>query len=194
MKVLASALALLLVGLTGVWLWVDATAEAGQDRAGVVITGEADLATTRELAEAAGLDGPPVVPGDEEAAPRSTEPEPSPSEADAQRRTQAGQVVDVLLAASTELRTRVRDAIEEIRAEEQAAEQEAAEREAAERAAAEREAAERAAAEREAAERAAAEQEAAEREAAQQAPAPQPVPVQPPPVVVDDDDDDWDDD
>src|SRR5690606_22407210 len=85
MKVLASALALLLVGLTGVWLWVDATAEAGQDRAGVVITGEADLATTRELAEAAGLDGPPVVPGNERAgvAPGADEgADPADDEAD----------------------------------------------------------------------------------------------------------------
>lgn len=41
MKLLASALALVLVGLASVWLWFDATVSAEQDTAGVVITTEA---------------------------------------------------------------------------------------------------------------------------------------------------------
>lgn len=38
MKLLAAAVALILVGLSGVWLWFDATATARQDTPGVVVT------------------------------------------------------------------------------------------------------------------------------------------------------------
>lgn len=42
MKILASVLSLVCVGLFGGWLWMDATAQARQDGAGVVITGAVD--------------------------------------------------------------------------------------------------------------------------------------------------------
>lgn len=42
MKLLASALSLILVGLTGIWLWFDATAQARQDLPGVVVTADQD--------------------------------------------------------------------------------------------------------------------------------------------------------
>lgn len=42
MKALASALAMVLIGLTGVWLWLDATSAVGQDTAGVVIVSDVD--------------------------------------------------------------------------------------------------------------------------------------------------------
>src|SRR5690606_10916822 len=42
MKLLASALSLVLVGLTGIWLWFDATAQARQDLPGVVVSADQD--------------------------------------------------------------------------------------------------------------------------------------------------------
>lgn len=38
MKLLASAVALIMVGLTGMWLWFDATADAREDLPGVVVS------------------------------------------------------------------------------------------------------------------------------------------------------------
>lgn len=45
MKALASALAMLLIGMAGVWLWLDATTTPSQDRAGVVVVSDADPAS-----------------------------------------------------------------------------------------------------------------------------------------------------
>lgn len=53
MKIFASVVALVLVGLTGGWLWMDATAQARQETDGIVITGAVDPATASGLLNAA---------------------------------------------------------------------------------------------------------------------------------------------
>ncbi|MFK5647520.1 hypothetical protein ACI3ET_13455 [Ornithinimicrobium sp. LYQ121] len=59
MKMLASALALVLVGLLGGWLWYDATSVARADTDGVVITGTITPAEAQSLVE--GGTAPPTV-------------------------------------------------------------------------------------------------------------------------------------
>ena len=184
MKILASVVALVLVGLTGAWLWMDATAQARQDTAGVVITGPVDPQAVTSL----GADGQDAV-GDDAA----TGAAPGDG-ADPGRSASLDQVVTLLGATSDALVARADEARQ---AEAEAAQARAAEeeREAAEEA--EKEAEKAAEKERRAAERAAEEQRRAE-----------PIPVQPAPVApggacewdeddaeweCDDDDDDWDD-
>lgn len=79
MKMLASAVALIMVGLTGMWLWFDATADARQDLPGVVVTAEA----------AAGGDPEVRQPGDEPAP--SQEQEAAAKDADASAEAEAAQ-------------------------------------------------------------------------------------------------------
>ncbi|MDO5740590.1 MAG: hypothetical protein Q4P07_10625 [Ornithinimicrobium sp.] len=52
MKILASVLTLVLAGLLGGWLFVDATAQARQETPGVLITGPVDPGSATSLVEA----------------------------------------------------------------------------------------------------------------------------------------------
>ena len=84
MKALASALALVLVGLFGVWLWFDATSDAAQDTAGVVVVSSLEP-------EAVSTD---QVPGDDSA---TTEDSADPADPAAEER--AGAAEEQLQAA-----------------------------------------------------------------------------------------------
>ena len=187
MKALASALALVLVGLFGVWLWFDATSDAAQDTVGVVAvsTLEPEAVST---AQVPGQDGSPSEVSD------ATDEAEAADAADAAARTAEEQlravdeVDDKVLAATVSSLRGVFDGVR-VGSETLAADLRAA-------------ADDKAAAE--------AEQPAPQPAPAQPAPAPQPVPVQPapspggPPGICwewDDDDgwewecdDDWDDD
>ncbi len=185
MKILASVVALVLVGLTGGWLWMDATAQARQDTEGVVITGAVDPQTATGVV--GGADAGATVGPD--------------------RQVLLDQVVTLLGSASDELVTRAdqeREAAD--RAEKKAAEKKAAE----ERKAAQRKAEEERKAAEKAAEEAAEEERRAAEEAAEEQQWAEPIPVQPAPVSPggscewdddewdcdddgDDGDDDWDD-
>lgn len=139
MKALASALALILVGLTGVWLWVDATSDAAQDVAGVVVVSpvEPEAVSTTQAPEQddAGADDAAVTadPDDAEAtAEESTEA--------AEDQLQAADEVDDKVIAATvaslqgifngfrvgsqTLADDLRAAADQIAAEEQAADEE----------------------------------------------------------------------
>jgi hypothetical protein len=188
MKVLASALALVLVGLLGGWLWFDATSVARADTDGVVITGAISTAEAQALVEG-GTASPDVDLVPAETAARTTA-NADPTARATQGVGAGGDVVlvdrffEALGLSARELSTRAGD----LRAERIAAEE--AEAEAAE--AAEALEAERLAAERREAERLEAERLEAERRAAEPtyvAPQPvQPVPVTPGPGC------EWDDD
>ena len=189
MKMISSALVLVLVGVLAAWLWFDATAVARQDTAGVVVGVE--------------------VPGDGAqdgtvGAAEGGHPQATDRARQLRDRSDAlsAEVAEVAAAerALNELREGVRSATDELAIAGDAAYEE---RLAAVRAAKER-AAEKAAAEKAAAEKAAQERAAREARATQPAPAPPPapapVPVNPPGMCWDDDeweecdDDDWDDD
>lgn len=66
MKALASALAMVLIGLTGVWLWFDATSTASEETTGVVIVADAGAEATSSAQVSGQVSG--QVPGQEEAA------------------------------------------------------------------------------------------------------------------------------
>ncbi|MGO0577358.1 hypothetical protein [Ornithinimicrobium panacihumi] len=194
MKMISSALVLVLVGVLAAWLWFDATAVARQETAGVVVGVE--------------------VPGDGAqggtvGAAEGGHPQATDRARQLRDRSDAlnAEVAEVAAAerALNELREGVRSATDELAIAGDAAYEErlAAVRAAKERAA-EKAAAEKAAAEKAAAEKAAQERAAREARANQPAPAPPPapapVPVNPPGMCWDDDeweecdDDDWDDD
>jgi hypothetical protein len=178
MKMFASVVALVLMGLTGGWLWMDATANGRQDAEGVVITGPVDPASaTALLADPTGsaddAAGTSTTPGDE---------------AQATRQEVLDSVVALLGASSDRLVARA----DEIR-KEQAAKAKAEQ-------AAQETAAKQAEEQRKADEKAAQEAEKAAEQARKDAErrATQPVPVQPAPIVPsgtcewDDDDYEWD--
>ncbi|WP_066640793.1 hypothetical protein [Serinicoccus hydrothermalis] len=170
MKMLASALALVLIGLTGGWLWIDAAADA-RETEGIVVVGALEQADgSASHARAAGDSGAAVI---------------------------TGHLVGAVQEGTRQLSGTFEQARSE--AEQAAAEKEAAEKAAKEKAAQEKAAEEKAAEEKAAEERAAEEARQAEREAQEAQPAPaqvQPSPV----LCRDDDeweecdDDDWDDD
>ena len=63
MKMLASALALVLIGLTGGWLWIDAAADA-RETEGIVVVGALQQADgSGSHARAAGDSGAAVITG-----------------------------------------------------------------------------------------------------------------------------------
>lgn len=186
----ASVLALVLVGLTAGWLWVDATSTARQDTEGIVISGPVDPATVTELDRAG------TEQGGDDAAGSSDAGREQVATSSASRPAAMDQVVTLLSASSDELFARA-DANRQEEAEQA-------------KARADRKAEQRRAAEERAAEQKAAERKAAEERARQQEQPVQQVPVQPatPPGAYcewDDDhaewdceddggDDDWDDD
>lgn len=193
MKILASVVALVLVGLTGGWLWVDATAQARQDSEGVVITGAVDPRTATGVVGGAGQQDGAVDASDADGPATDAGATDPGAASGSDRQARLDQVVTLLGSASDRLITRAdQERKVEDRAEKKAEEQrKAAEKKAEE----ERKAAERA--EREA-------RRQAEEEAEQRA---QPIPVQPAPVSpggscewdddgwdCDDADDAWDDD
>ena len=194
MKALASALALFLVGLTGVWLWFDATSDAVQDTAGVVAVSSLDPGSVSAV----------QVPGEDGAAPDDAADvaggDTQAAQAAQEQLEAVDEVDDKVLAATV---TSLRGIFDGVRLGSQTLSEDL-------HAAAD----EIAAAEKAAAEAKKAEEKAAQQPAPAPQPAPQPAPVQPAPNpggppgpcwdwddddgwewdCDDDDDDDWDDD
>ena len=149
MKMFASVLALVLVGLTAGWLWVDATSTARQDTEGIVISGPVDPATVTELGRTGSERGGDDAAGSSDAGSSDAGGEEAATSS-ASRPAALDQVVTLLSASSDELFARAdanrqeeararadRKAERERAAEERAAEQKAAEQKAAEKKAAE---------------------------------------------------------
>jgi hypothetical protein len=187
MKILASVAALVLVGLTGGWLWMDATAQAGQDTQGVVITGAVDPQAATSL-----------VSGPAEGSPAESGSGGVDGSSSSARQESLDQVVSLLGSASEELATRADEARQaEARARAEAAEEAADEAaDAAEEA--EKRAEKQAEEERKAREDALKEEQKARERAAKDAAdrRAEPIPVQPAPVSpggsCEWDEDEWD--
>ncbi|GGK78812.1 hypothetical protein [Ornithinimicrobium pekingense] len=177
MKILASVVALVLVGLTGAWLWMDATAQARQEPAGVVITGPVDPDAVTAVIGGQDTTEDSAPTGDSTGSATATE---GPG-----RSASLDQVVTLLGSTSEALLTRAAEA-REAEEDAKAAEEE---RKAAEKAAEEQ---------RRAAEKAAEEQRKAAEKAAEEQRRAEPIPVQPAPVAPgggcewDEDDAEWD--